>query len=261
MGSHVDYWHHNRGPEVPDLWENETQIKLRRQYMTDTHHRAVDQVHRAERRGAAAVLPRRGLQRAALAVSAGPTSRRRRRAPARTSCRRTRTPPRAPTTRPCSSRRSGRRADPADARSSRACQQHHRDLHQRQRRRVAVEQRAAVQPQVDGVGGRHPRARADQVAGPDPCWHACRIRRGSRSTWSASIVAAAGATVPPTYEGINLFPILEGRQPQVERTLYWRSVRTTGRSAPCAAATGSWWSTPTTSWSSTCATDIGERPT
>src|SRR5262245_28184960 len=26
MGSHIDYWHHNRGPEVPDLWENETRI-------------------------------------------------------------------------------------------------------------------------------------------------------------------------------------------------------------------------------------------
>jgi arylsulfatase A-like enzyme len=40
---------------------------------------------------------------------------------------------------------------------------------------------------------------------------------------STSIVAAAGATVPSNYEGINLFPILEGRAPQVERTLYWRT--------------------------------------
>ena len=40
---------------------------------------------------------------------------------------------------------------------------------------------------------------------------------------SASILAATGATVPSNYEGINLFPILEGRAPTVERTLYWRT--------------------------------------
>jgi len=43
---------------------------------------------------------------------------------------------------------------------------------------------------------------------------------------SASILAVAGATVPPEadLEGINLFPILEGRVPEVERTLFWRSI-------------------------------------
>jgi arylsulfatase A-like enzyme len=42
---------------------------------------------------------------------------------------------------------------------------------------------------------------------------------------SASIVAAAGASVPQEarLEGINLFPILEGRSPVVERTLFWRT--------------------------------------
>jgi arylsulfatase A-like enzyme len=40
---------------------------------------------------------------------------------------------------------------------------------------------------------------------------------------SASILAVAGAAVPSNYEGINLFPILEGRAPAVERTLYWRT--------------------------------------
>ena len=40
---------------------------------------------------------------------------------------------------------------------------------------------------------------------------------------SASILAVAGATVPSNYDGINLFPILEGRAPAVERTLYWRT--------------------------------------
>ena len=41
---------------------------------------------------------------------------------------------------------------------------------------------------------------------------------------SASIVAATGAPLPAEarYEGINLFSILEGKSPEVERTLYWR---------------------------------------
>jgi arylsulfatase A-like enzyme len=42
---------------------------------------------------------------------------------------------------------------------------------------------------------------------------------------TASILAAAGAEVPAAaqLEGMNLLPILEGRAPQVERTLFWRS--------------------------------------
>jgi arylsulfatase A-like enzyme len=40
---------------------------------------------------------------------------------------------------------------------------------------------------------------------------------------SASIIAASGAAPPSNYEGINLFPILEGRVPEVERSLYWRT--------------------------------------
>ena len=34
MGSHVDYWHHNRGPKSEDLWEDETQISMDGQYLT-----------------------------------------------------------------------------------------------------------------------------------------------------------------------------------------------------------------------------------
>src|SRR5687767_4465366 len=34
MGSHTDYWWHNRGPMVPDLWENETRINRDGQYST-----------------------------------------------------------------------------------------------------------------------------------------------------------------------------------------------------------------------------------
>ena len=46
---------------------------------------------------------------------------------------------------------------------------------------------------------------------------------------TASILAAAGAEVPAAarLDGINLFPILEGRAPIVDRTLFWR-VRAAG---------------------------------
>jgi arylsulfatase A len=59
-----------------------------------------------------------------------------------------------------------------------------------------------------------------------------RIRPGSVSPQvgitmdlTASILAATNTTVPAEagHEGINLFPVLEGRAPEVVRTLFWRS--------------------------------------
>jgi len=41
---------------------------------------------------------------------------------------------------------------------------------------------------------------------------------------TASILAATGTPVPAdaSLEGVNLFPILQGRAPELERTLFWR---------------------------------------
>jgi arylsulfatase A-like enzyme len=41
---------------------------------------------------------------------------------------------------------------------------------------------------------------------------------------TASILAATGTPVPAgaRLEGINLLPVLEGRVPEIERTLFWR---------------------------------------
>lgn len=59
-----------------------------------------------------------------------------------------------------------------------------------------------------------------------------RIRSGTVSSQAgitmdltASVLAAAGAEVPADarLEGVNLFPILEGRAPAVERTFFWRT--------------------------------------
>jgi arylsulfatase A-like enzyme len=42
---------------------------------------------------------------------------------------------------------------------------------------------------------------------------------------TASILAVTGAPVPAEaqLEGVNLFPVWEGRAPQLERTLFWRA--------------------------------------
>jgi len=44
---------------------------------------------------------------------------------------------------------------------------------------------------------------------------------------TASILAAAGATVPPDtkLEGLNLFPVFEKKGAEIERTLFWRSAQ------------------------------------
>jgi len=46
---------------------------------------------------------------------------------------------------------------------------------------------------------------------------------GITMDFSASILAAAGATIPDNYEGINLLPILSDKVPVQERTLFWRA--------------------------------------
>jgi len=73
-----------------------------------------------------------------------------------------------------------------------------------------------------------------------------RIRAGRVSSQvgitmdlTASILAATGTPVPPGAhpEGINLFPVLEGRTPEIERTLFWR---VTGARAQQAVRSGGW---------------------
>ena len=56
---------------------------------------------------------------------------------------------------------------------------------------------------------------------------------------TASILAATGTTVPPEarLEGINLLPVLEGRNPDLERTLFWR---VTGVPSQQAVRSGEW---------------------
>jgi arylsulfatase A-like enzyme len=57
---------------------------------------------------------------------------------------------------------------------------------------------------------------------------------------TASILAVAGAPVPDEaeLEGMNLFPVWEGRAPEVERTLFWRAG--TGMNRRTAVRRGDW---------------------
>jgi arylsulfatase A-like enzyme len=56
---------------------------------------------------------------------------------------------------------------------------------------------------------------------------------------TASILAAAGAVVPAEakLDGLNLFPVLTGKAPQIERTLFWR---VTGARSQRAVRAGEW---------------------
>jgi len=56
---------------------------------------------------------------------------------------------------------------------------------------------------------------------------------------TASILAATGTPVPTEarLDGINLFPVLQGRVPEIERTLFWRVI---GASPQRAVRSGDW---------------------
>ena len=56
---------------------------------------------------------------------------------------------------------------------------------------------------------------------------------------TASILSATGTPVPSDapLEGIDLFPVLEGRVPEIERTLFWR---VTGTRPQQAVRAGDW---------------------
>jgi arylsulfatase A-like enzyme len=57
---------------------------------------------------------------------------------------------------------------------------------------------------------------------------------------TASILAVTGATVPAEarLEGVDLFPVWEGRAPELERTLFWRAGSGGGKQA--AVRRGDW---------------------
>ena len=116
----------------------------------------------------------------------------------------------------------GRVLQALDAR--RADREHHRHLHQRQRRRTLLRHVAFHRPQDRAARRRSAHSLIDLVAGADsqPAQQAIRCR--SRMDWMPTLLAAAG--VPPDQafasDGIDLLPVLTRRTPPVPRKLFWR---------------------------------------
>lgn len=223
MGSHIDYWHHNRGPMVPDLWENETRINLDGQYMTTL---ITDRSIKFIEQSAAAGRP--FFVDVAYNAPHWPYQRPDRPSP----------PPGTGAQQLPQQENTATRDDlramieAVDGGVGQILQTIDRlgltnntiviftndnggewlmDNGPLFNRKWSVWEGGIRVPAMVKWPGRIPAGRvSDQV--------------GITFDWSASIIAAAGGAVPASYEGINLFPILEGRQPEVERTLHWRAV-------------------------------------
>ncbi|MGB7220421.1 MAG: sulfatase-like hydrolase/transferase [Vicinamibacterales bacterium] len=238
MGSHIDYYHHNRGPMAPDLWENETRINLDGQYITDLiTDRSIKFIEQSAAGGRPFFID------VAYNAPHWPFQ-----------------PPGRPSPPPGTGALQQPQQENTATRSDYIAMLEAVDngVGQilRTLDRLGVANNTIVIFTNDNGGewlsnggplfnrkwtvweggirvpalvkwpGRIPAGRvSDQV--------------GVTFDWSASIVGAAGGTVPANYEGINVFPILEGRSPEVERTLFWRTVPNTNR-AQRAVRSGDW---------------------
>jgi arylsulfatase A len=60
--------------------------------------------------------------------------------------------------------------------------------------------------------------------------------------WTATMAAMAGASVPKDkpFDGIDLLPILSGKSPQAQRTLFWRRVEPRDPRIHVAVRDGNW---------------------
>jgi len=238
MGSHVDYWHHNRGPGSEDLWEDETKISLDGQYLTTL---ITDRSIRFLEQSAAAGQP--FFLDVAYNAPHWPYHR-----------------PDRPSPAPGSGAHVLANAENPPTRADYATMVEAADggvgaILQTVDRLGLTNNTIVVFTNDNGGewlsnGGplfnRKWTVWEGGIRVPAIVKWPGRIRGGTTSDqpaitfdWSASIIAAAGAPIPPQYEGVNLFPILEGRAPQVERTLFWRSAPNSNRTQQ-AVRLGDW---------------------
>jgi arylsulfatase A-like enzyme len=223
MGSHTDFWWHNRGPMVPDLWENETRVNRDGQYSTtiysDATVRFIEQNTAAQRPFFVAVM---------YNAPHWPYNRPDRQSPAPGSgTHLTALDENAPT-------RDDYRSmvEAMDTGVGRI-------LEALQRTGVANNTLVIFTNDNGGEWLSNPGPLSDRkwtvyeggVRVPALVRWPGRIPAGRVSgqpaitfDWSASILAAAGLTPPANYEGINVIPMLAGEQPEVERTFFWRAV-------------------------------------
>ena len=223
MGSHTDYWWHNRGPMVPDIWENETRINRDGQYSTtlytDAAVRFIDQNAAAQRPFFMTVMynaphwPYHRPDRQSAAPGSGAH---------------------LPATAEDAPTRDDYRSmvEAMDAGVGQI-------LQALQRTGVAANTLVILTNDNGGEWLSNAGPLSDRkwtvyeggVRVPALVRFPGRIPAGRVSgqpaitfDWSASILAAAGVDKPANYEGMNVIPILAGQQPEVERTFFWRAV-------------------------------------
>ena len=238
MGSHVDYWHHNRGPKSEDLWEDETMISMDGQYLTTL---ITDRSVRFIEQSAAAGQP--CFVDVAYNAPHWPYNR-----------------PDRPSPAPGSGAHVLANAENPPTRADYATMVEAADsgvgtILQAVDRLGLTSNTIVIFTNDNGGewlsnGGplfsRKWTVWEGGIRVPAIVKWPGRIRAGTVSDqpaitfdWSASIIAAAGATIPTHYEGINVLPILEGRVPKVERTLFWRSAPNSNRTQQ-AVRQGEW---------------------
>jgi arylsulfatase A-like enzyme len=238
MGSHVDYWHHNRGPKAEDLWENETRISMDGQYLTTL---ITDRSIRFVEESASAGRP--FFLDVAYNAPHWPYNR-----------------PDQPSPAPGSGAHVTANAENPPTRADYAAMLEAVDsgvgrILQTVARLGLTGNTIVIFTNDNGgewlsnngpLFNRKWTVWEGGIRVPAIVKWPGRIRAGSVSDqaaitfdWSASIVAAAGVEAPASYEGINLFPILEGRVPKQERTFFWRSAPGSNRTQS-AVRQGDW---------------------
>lgn len=238
MGSHVDYWHHNRGVNSEDLWENETKISMDGQYLTTL---ITDRSIRFIEESAAARQP--FFVDVAYNAPHWPYNR-----------------PDRPSPSPGSGAHVLATAENPPTRADYATMVEAADsgvgkILQTVERLGLASNTIVIFTNDNGGewlsdGGplfnRKWTVWEGGIRVPAIVKWPGRIRAGTVSDqpaitfdWSASVIAAAGAAIPSQYEGIDVMPILEGRVPKVERTFFWRSAPNSNRTQQ-AVRQGDW---------------------
>jgi arylsulfatase A-like enzyme len=238
MGSHVDYWHHNRGPAAQDLWENESKISMDGQYLTTLiTQRTIRFIEESAPSGQPFFVD------VAYNAPHWPYNRPDRPSPAPGSGAHVLATAEDPSTR-ADYASMIEAADAGVGEIVRAVE------------RLGLTRNTLIIFTNDNGGewlsnagplfNRKWTVWEGGIRVPAIVKWPGRIRAGSVSDqpaitfdWSASIVAAAGLTVPPQYEGMNVLPILEGRAPKVSRTFYWRTAPNSNRTQQ-AVRDGDW---------------------